>query len=57
MVDKKGCSLLYITLGSVDFPRLRIGIGEPICDIVDYVLSEFSENEEGITIEQTVVSS
>ena len=50
---QKGMQSIIHHLGSVDFPRLRIGIGKPICDIVDYVLSEFSENEE-ITIEQTV---
>lgn len=50
---QKGMQSIIHHLDSVDFPRLRIGIGKPICDIVDYVLSEFSENEE-ITIEQTV---
>ena len=33
-------------LGTTAFPRLRIGIGEPIGDLVDYVLTEFSVDEE-----------
>lgn len=32
-------------LGSQDFPRLRIGIGKPENDLVDYVLSKFNSDE------------
>lgn len=32
-------------LGTEDFPRIRIGIGMPGGDMVDYVLSRFSRTE------------
>ncbi len=50
---QKGMQSIIRHLGTIDFPRLRIGIGEPTCDIVDYVLSEFTKEEE-TTIEQTM---
>ncbi len=50
---QKGMQSIIQHLGTLDFPRLRIGIGQPLCDIVDYVLSEFSKEEE-IAMEQTV---
>ena len=40
-------------LGTTEFPRVRIGIGEPVGSLVDYVLTEFSEDEE-IEIAHTV---
>ncbi len=50
---QKGMQSIIQRLGTTEFPRLRIGIGEPVGDMVDYVLSEFLE-EEDIEIEKTV---
>ena len=50
---QKGMKSIIQRLGTTAFPRLRIGIGEPVGDLVDYVLSEFSEDEE-IEITHTV---
>ncbi len=50
---QKGMQSIIQHLGTIDFPRLRIGIGQPRGDIVDFVLSEFTKDEE-ITMEQTV---
>ena len=50
---QKGMKSIIHQLGTTVFPRLRIGIGEPIGDLVDYVLTEFSEDEE-IEIAHTV---
>ncbi len=50
---QKGMKSIIQRLGTTVFPRLRIGIGEPVGDLTDYVLSEFSEDEE-IEIEQTI---
>ncbi len=50
---QKGMKSIIHHLGTMAFPRLRIGIGEPVGDIVDYVLTEFSETEE-IEIAQTI---
>ena len=50
---QKGMKSIIHYLGTNEFPRLRIGIGEPIGNLVDYVLTEFSETEE-IEIEPTV---
>ena len=50
---QKGMKSIIHHLGTNEFPRLRIGIGEPVGDLVDYVLTEFSEAEE-IDIEPTV---
>lgn len=43
---QKGMKSIIHHLGTNEFPRLRIGIGEPIGNLVDYVLTEFSEAEE-----------
>ncbi len=43
---QKGMKSIIHHLGTTTFPRLRIGIGEPIGALVDYVLTEFSEDEE-----------
>lgn len=54
---QKGMQSIIYHLGTTEFPRLRIGIGEPVGDLVDYVLSEFSEEEEiviGHTVERAV---
>ncbi len=50
---QKGMKSIIQRLGTTVFPRLRIGIGEPVGDLVDYVLSEFSEDEE-VEIERTI---
>ena len=50
---QKGMKSIIHHLGTNEFPRLRIGIGEPVGGLVDYVLTEFSEAEE-IEIEPTL---
>ena len=50
---QKGMKSIIQHLGTTVFPRLRIGIGEPVGDLVDYVLSEFSE-DEAVEIERTI---
>ena len=40
-----GMKSIISTLHTTEFPRLRIGIGEPIGAQVDYVLSEFTDAE------------
>jgi len=52
----KGMNSIISTLGSEDFPRIRVGIGRPQAEeqsmsedaIVHYVLSDFSTQEEAI---------
>jgi PTH1 family peptidyl-tRNA hydrolase len=52
----KGMNSIVSTLGSEDFPRIRVGIGRPQGEkqsvsedaIVNYVLSDFSRQEEAI---------
>ena len=43
---QKGMKSIIHHLGTTAFPRLRIGIGEPIGDLTDYVLTGFTEDEE-----------
>ena len=43
---QKGMKSIIRHLGTTAFPRLRIGIGEPIGDLTDYVLTGFTEDEE-----------
>ena len=50
---QKGMKSIIHRLGTTEFPRLRIGIGEPTGPLVDYVLTEFSEDEE-IEIARTI---
>ena len=50
---QKGMKSIIHHLGTTEFPRLRVGIGEPIGALVDYVLTEFSEDEE-IEITHTI---
>ena len=50
---QKGMKSIIHHLGTTEFPRLRIGIGEPVGDLTDYVLTEFSKDEE-IEIAHTV---
>jgi PTH1 family peptidyl-tRNA hydrolase len=52
----KGMNSIISVLGSEDFPRIRVGIGRPQAEeqsmsedaIVNYVLSDFSSQEESI---------
>ena len=52
----KGMNSIVSTLGSEDFPRIRVGIGRPQAEeqsmsedaIVNYVLSDFSPQEEAV---------
>ena len=48
---QKGMQSIIYHLDTIEFPRLRIGIGEPVGDLTDYVLSEFSK-AEAIEIEE-----
>ncbi len=41
-----GMESIIASLGSQDFPRLRIGIGPPSGGTIDHVLSPFSEEEK-----------
>lgn len=50
---QKGMKSIIHHLGTTAFPRLRIGIGEPIGDLTDYVLTGFTE-DEGIEIVHTL---
>ena len=50
---QKGMKSVIHHLGTTEFPRLRIGIGEPVGNLVDYVLTDFSEDEE-IEISHTI---
>ena len=43
---QKGMKSIIHHLGTTAFPRLRIGIGEPIGNLTDYVLTGFTEDEE-----------
>ncbi len=43
---QKGMHSIIQRLGTDEVPRIRIGIGEPVGDLIDYVLSEFSDEEE-----------
>ena len=42
---QKGMRSIIRHLGTTEFPRLRIGIGEPIDTLTDHVLTEFSAAE------------
>ena len=50
---QKGMKSIIHHLGTAAFPRLRIGIGEPIGDLTDYVLTSFTEDED-IEITHTI---
>lgn len=52
----KGMKSIIASIGADNFPRVRLGIGGEHSDIVDYVLSGFSE-EEGEKIEQALGDS
>ena len=50
---QKGMKSIIQHLGTTAFPRLRIGIGEPIGNMTDYVLTGFTQDEE-IEITHTI---
>ncbi|MCG9126657.1 aminoacyl-tRNA hydrolase [Candidatus Poribacteria bacterium] len=50
---QKGMKSIIYHLDSNEFPRLRIGIGEPVGNLTDYVLSTFTEDEK-VLIDQSV---
>ena len=50
---QKGMKSIIHHLDTTAFPRLRIGIGEPVGDLTDYVLTGFTEDEE-IEIAHTI---
>jgi peptidyl-tRNA hydrolase, PTH1 family len=43
-----GLGSIIDTLGANEFPRLRLGVGEPCGDTVDYVLSSFRAAEKPV---------
>ncbi len=47
----KGLASIEATLQSRDYPRLRIGVGDPDHDVVDFVLSPFSAAEAEVVQE------
>lgn len=46
-----GMKNIIYHLRSEEFPRVRFGIGEPVGDLADYVLSKFSKQETEALIE------
>lgn len=50
----KGMISIHERLGMQGFPRLRVGIGRPADDTIDWVLGTFDEEEKGI-IEESIV--
>ena len=47
----KGMESIIDSLGSQDFPRIRVGIGRPDGDEVSYVLSDFTADEKEVVRE------
>ena len=47
----KGLASVIRSLGTDDFLRIRVGIGSPERDMVDYVLSRFGRAERGVVRE------
>ena len=47
----KGMESIIESLGSQDFPRIRVGIGRPDGDEISYVLSDFTAEEKGMVKE------
>lgn len=46
-----GMKNIIYHLQNDEFPRVRFGIGQPMGDLADYVLSNFSKNETKVLIE------
>ena len=53
----KGMQSIIHHLGSRDFPRLRIGIGKPIGDTVNHVLSRFTQDERLAADESIILAA
>ena len=51
-----GMKSIINNLNSQEFKRIRIGIGKPKADSIDFVLGKFSKSE-GILIQKTVVKA
>ncbi len=48
----RGLESIAASLGSTDFPRLRVGIGRPVLGVPsNYVLSDFSAKEAAVVLE------
>ncbi len=52
----KGVKSIVASLGSQDFPRIRVGIGRPDGDEISYVLSDFTAAEKQV-IEEAVATA
>ena len=52
----KGMQNIIEQLGTQDIKRIRIGIGEPVFDTIDYVLSKPTK-EEKVLIDQAIVDA
>lgn len=48
-----GLASIIYHLQTENFPRLRLGIGPPTCDPVEFVLSDFTE-EEGLEVKRMI---
>ena len=53
----KGVQSIIASLGSEEFPRIRVGIGRPEGDEVAYVLSDFTAEEKDIVKESIATVS
>jgi PTH1 family peptidyl-tRNA hydrolase len=51
----KGVESIITSLGSDEFPRIRVGIGRPEGDVISYVLKGFTAEERGI-VSQVMVT-
>jgi PTH1 family peptidyl-tRNA hydrolase len=52
-----GLASLEEALGSQDYPRLRVGVGDPGADSVDFVLTTFSPAERPVIEESLLTAS
>ncbi len=43
-----GIKNIIAHLGTDVFPRIKVGVGEPTCDLVDYVLGRFTAEEDAL---------
>ncbi|MCL6614927.1 MAG: aminoacyl-tRNA hydrolase [Firmicutes bacterium] len=53
----RGLASIIASLGTEDFPRLRVGVGRPRGEAAEYVLSPFTDEERGVfsaTVERAV---
>jgi len=53
---QRGLRSISARLGTQQFPRLRIGIGRPVYDAVDHVLSRFDAEEEELLRERIPIA-